>query len=847
MQDAASSGGYLQHFIAKQKNQHAQSSQRASRSASPAERTMDHVGGEASARIWGLQVQSLEHPYQQEQHSDASLTLLELSQQDDPVAAVAAPDYATALRIQSIEEALHEAQLRLQQQQQQQQQQHNFMAEQLQPALYASERLHSSARRSSAAAVDGSPAKQNANTVQRPMQHRQSAPAVKHASLSPRRTAFAASDQQQQSALRHAGSLDGSLQLLQRKLQRGRVTCRQQRQVSFAAVDHPVLQTSSAEITAQQQQQHQQQQQQQQQHQQQQQQHQQQHLQQQQQRIDRSNRSPSTNSRRTQQQQQQQQQQGVGSSSSSSTGAALGAYARARREAHTLARPFSLGQALRTLPNLLSDGGARLTARCAELQTASEFAQSAMQRKLRLSRSAYDQNLMCPDQYSNTKQHASCPALLHIRVHVYAQVGKFVTDLSGVPATVSGSVTSLLLSNNCLSSLAGLQQFTAIRKLALRCNLLQHSCDLWALSGAPLLEALTLAGNAVAATPNYREHVLFVAAPTLRELDGTAVDAGEKEQAVHIVKKELAALVSPSQLAEFNCVQFAKAVLQAYGCILKATVHSASILRTADTRTVRNALLLYDCGMPSAQQDRLVLGARALAAAQHMQLLFVCHSELRAALYGKFACARARHLCIPWRQLPALDLPAASILQLLLGRDAPLLQVQVDALEVGGTGHHRHCCVASQQQQQQQAVALCERRAVIDEVCRVRLELEATGSLLQHKQHASSPVAAAAASVTVVQWSAAYAEVQRRQDEGLAEAQWSAVTAVARLVRSSLKDQQRAIAATHYSHHFEVHTSRNVLLTDSSIHATVVCHHVSMQGAAQGTRQEEQLKLAQLT
>jgi hypothetical protein len=173
--------------------------------------------------------------------------------------------------------------------------------------------------------------------------------------------------------------------------------------------------------------------------------------------------------------------------------------------------------------------------------------------------------------------------------------------------------------------------------------------------------------------------------------------------------------------------------------------------------------------MPTAQQDRLVLGARALAAAQHMQLLFVCHSELRAALYGKFACARARHLCVPWRQLPALDLPAAAILALLLGRDAPL---QVIALEVGGTGLHRHCCVASQQQQQQQAVALCERRVVIDEVCRVRLELEATGSLLQHKQHAS-PVAAAAAAATVtaVQWSAAYAEVQRRQDEGLAEAQ----------------------------------------------------------------------------
>jgi hypothetical protein len=44
----------------------------------------------------------------------------------------------------------------------------------------------------------------------------------------------------------------------------------------------------------------------------------------------------------------------------------------------------------------------------------------------------------------------------------------------------------------------------------------------------------------------YREHVLFVAPPSLRELDGTAVDASEREQAVHTVRTELAALVSLS-------------------------------------------------------------------------------------------------------------------------------------------------------------------------------------------------------------------------------------------------------------------------------------------------------------
>jgi hypothetical protein len=51
-------------------------------------------------------------------------------------------------------------------------------------------------------------------------------------------------------------------------------------------------------------------------------------------------------------------------------------------------------------------------------------------------------------------------------------------------------------------------------------------------------------------TNYYREHVLFTAAPTLREFDGTAVDASEREQAVHTVRKELAALVSLCFTAE---------------------------------------------------------------------------------------------------------------------------------------------------------------------------------------------------------------------------------------------------------------------------------------------------------
>jgi hypothetical protein len=73
-------------------------------------------------------------------------------------------------------------------------------------------------------------------------------------------------------------------------------------------------------------------------------------------------------------------------------------------------------------------------------------------------------------------------------------------------------------------------------------------------------------------TNYYREHVLFVAAPTLRELDGTTVHPNEREQAVHTVRKELAALVSLPQIAEFYCARFAKAVLQALGSTVQAAV-----------------------------------------------------------------------------------------------------------------------------------------------------------------------------------------------------------------------------------------------------------------------------------
>lgn len=73
-------------------------------------------------------------------------------------------------------------------------------------------------------------------------------------------------------------------------------------------------------------------------------------------------------------------------------------------------------------------------------------------------------------------------------------------------------VQTLYLSKNCLRSLQGMQQFSAVVTLAVADNLVDSFDQLEFLtmaSQAHTLRALSLEGNPIARLPNYRSHLKF--------------------------------------------------------------------------------------------------------------------------------------------------------------------------------------------------------------------------------------------------------------------------------------------------------------------------------------------------
>ncbi|CAM9600993.1 unnamed protein product, partial [Phaeothamnion confervicola] len=122
-------------------------------------------------------------------------------------------------------------------------------------------------------------------------------------------------------------------------------------------------------------------------------------------------------------------------------------------------------------------------------------------------------------------------------------VGKFLTSLGGAPPAVAAAATTLLASNNCLASLAGLEAFANLRTLSLACNALRYATDLRPLAALRRLEALRLEANPVCSMPNYRAHVLFLLpGGRLRSLDGAAVLPAEAAAAPAAVRTEAAAV-----------------------------------------------------------------------------------------------------------------------------------------------------------------------------------------------------------------------------------------------------------------------------------------------------------------
>lgn len=127
-------------------------------------------------------------------------------------------------------------------------------------------------------------------------------------------------------------------------------------------------------------------------------------------------------------------------------------------------------------------------------------------------------------------------------------VGCYMTELDALPATLALRARVLLLGNNSLSSLQGVQQFSNITTLSLVNNSLRYFHQLAPLGALPLLQRLALEGNLVTDMPFYRELVLgiccsapppsspstcyassFSSARGLLVLDGVKVSAEERQ------------------------------------------------------------------------------------------------------------------------------------------------------------------------------------------------------------------------------------------------------------------------------------------------------------------------------
>ncbi|KAL0036179.1 hypothetical protein WJX79_007230 [Trebouxia sp. C0005] len=132
---------------------------------------------------------------------------------------------------------------------------------------------------------------------------------------------------------------------------------------------------------------------------------------------------------------------------------------------------------------------------------------------------------------------SQCPSLFNDKK--ISAVDKGLTDIDVLPRHFH-HVKTLYLSKNCLRSLQGMQQFSAVVTLAVADNLIDSFDQLEFLTMAAqahTLRALSLEGNPIARLPNYRAHIL-AHLPWLHMLDGRAVGPDEPQQAMQSLRHQ---------------------------------------------------------------------------------------------------------------------------------------------------------------------------------------------------------------------------------------------------------------------------------------------------------------------
>lgn len=200
-------------------------------------------------------------------------------------------------------------------------------------------------------------------------------------------------------------------------------------------------------------------------------------------------------------------------------------------------------------------------------------------------------------------------------------IEKGIEEIDVLPLQYKG-ISTLFLSNNRISDLAGVTQFPRLRSLSLAYNDIVDISQLEYLSALPNLRTLRLDGNGIARHGDYRLRVI-AACTSLQSLDGQDITETERKEASRLTHNdlntnsesqqmgpvvEIAHTFSPKSLREkLKAAQETHKQAQQNDLLLNSThPHADPITRTND-HPISNASLVRDLTIPLGDQPSTIL------------------------------------------------------------------------------------------------------------------------------------------------------------------------------------------------------------------------------------------------
>ncbi|KAM4540958.1 leucine-rich repeat-containing protein 9 [Fundulus diaphanus] len=140
--------------------------------------------------------------------------------------------------------------------------------------------------------------------------------------------------------------------------------------------------------------------------------------------------------------------------------------------------------------------------------------------------------------------------------------GNQLSGLDGLALDQLPALTFLSAESNCITSLNGIRSVRSLLELYVAGNQISTSRDIYHLKGLENLIILDLYGNPIVdKLENYRVYVVFHL-PSLKALDGAAVDAGESENAKNMFRGRLTTDTVAEKLGHSNYKEIAYLTLQ---------------------------------------------------------------------------------------------------------------------------------------------------------------------------------------------------------------------------------------------------------------------------------------------